>query len=74
MSCGVGRRRGWDPVLLWLWCRLTTTAQIQPLSWESPYAMGEALKRKKKGKKNSESRNDRAPICQGEFLNRIFSG
>ena len=22
MSCGVGRRRGSDPTLLWLWCRL----------------------------------------------------
>ena len=22
MSCGVGRRSGWDPVWLWLWCRL----------------------------------------------------
>ena len=28
MSCGVGRRRGSDPVLLWLWCRLAAVAPI----------------------------------------------
>ena len=22
VSCGIGRRHGSDPVLLWLWCRL----------------------------------------------------
>ena len=47
MSCGVGHRRGSDPSLLWLWCRLAATAQIQLLAWELPYAMGVALKRKK---------------------------
>ena len=31
MSCGIGRRRGWDPVLLWLWCRPRARAPIQPL-------------------------------------------
>jgi len=45
MSCGVGHRRGSDPSLLWLWCRLAATAQIQLLAWELPYAMGVALKR-----------------------------
>ena len=44
MSCGVGRRRGWDLALLWLWCR--PAALIQPLDWEPPYAAGAALKRK----------------------------
>ena len=48
VSCGVGRRRGSDPTLLWLWYRLATIAPIQPLAWESPYAMGVALKRQKK--------------------------
>ena len=46
MSCGVGRRRGLDPTLLWLWCRLAAVAPIQPLAWEPPYAMCVALKKK----------------------------
>ena len=48
MTCGVGRRHGLDPTLLWLWCRPADAALIQPLAWELPYAMGEALKRQKK--------------------------
>ena len=40
MSCGVGCRHGLDPVLLWPWCRPATTAPIQPLAWEPPYAAG----------------------------------
>ena len=47
MSCGVGHRRGPDPVLLWLWCRLAAVAPIHPLAWELPYAKGVALKSKK---------------------------
>ena len=48
MSCGVvARRRGWDPMLLWLWCRPVASAAIQPLTWESPYAMSVALKRQR---------------------------
>ena len=35
-------------VLLWLWQRLAAVAPIQPLAWEPPYAMGMALKKKKK--------------------------
>ena len=53
MSCGVGCRRGSDPVLLWLWCRLAATAPIRPLSWEPPHAAGaaqEIAKRQKKKK------------------------
>ena len=30
VSCGVGRRRGLDPVLLWLWRRLAATAPLHP--------------------------------------------
>ena len=48
VSYGVGRRRGLDPVLLWLWCRPAVVAPIGPLAWEPPYAMSVALKRKKK--------------------------
>ena len=46
MSCGVGRRRCSDLVLLWLW--LAATALIQPLAWELPFATGAALKKKTK--------------------------
>jgi len=48
MSCGVARRHGPDPALLWLWCRLAAVAPIRPLPWELTYAEGTALKRKKK--------------------------
>ena len=45
MSYGVGYRRGSDPVLLWLRCRLAAVAPIQPLAWNPPYAVGAALKK-----------------------------
>ena len=48
MSCGVGRRLGWDPALLWLWCRPAATAPIRPLAWEPPYAAGAALDKEEK--------------------------
>ena len=47
VSCGVGRRRGSDLVLLWLWYRLVATAQILPLAWEPPYAVGVGLKKER---------------------------
>jgi len=47
VSCGVGGRRGWDLVLLWLWLRPAAVALIRHLAWELPYAMGMALKRQK---------------------------
>ena len=50
VSRGVGHRGGSDPALLWLWCRPAAAALIQPLAWELPYAVGVALKRKKKKK------------------------
>ena len=53
MSCGVGCRRGLDPVLLWLWCRLTGVAPIQPLARELPYASRAALKSQKTNKPQS---------------------
>ena len=34
--------------MLWLWHRLAAIALICPLAWEHPYAIGVALKRKKK--------------------------
>ena len=48
VSCGVGRRPGSDPELLWLWCRPVATAPIKPLAWERPYAADMTLKKKKK--------------------------
>ena len=48
MSCGVGRRPGLDPELLWLWHRLVATALIQPLAWEPPYVSSAAPKKDKK--------------------------
>ena len=51
VSCG--HRRGLDPALLQLWCRLAVTALIRPLAWEPPYAAGVALKAQNdKRKKN----------------------
>ena len=52
MSCGVGRRRGSDPTLLWLWGRLAAEAPIRPLAWEPSYAVGAALEKTKRPKKS----------------------
>ena len=54
MSCGVGRRCGADPVLLWLWYRPAATALIQPLALEPPYAADEGLKKQKKKEKKKK--------------------
>ena len=59
MSCGVGHRLGLDPVLLWLWHRPMTTALIQSVAWEFPYAAGMALKSKQTKKK----KNEKVLIC-----------
>ena len=48
MSCGIGHRCNWDPVLLWLWHSPAAAAPIQPLAWELPYTVGVALKSQKK--------------------------
>ena len=50
VSCGVGHRRGLGPELLWLWCRIAATGPFRSLAWETPYAAGVILKRKKKKK------------------------
>ena len=64
MSCGVGRRHGSDPMLLWLWRRLVATAPIQPLAWEPLYAAGAALEKgkKKKKKERKETLNSKVPV------------
>ena len=51
MTCCVGCRHGLDLALLWLWCRLAAVTLIRSLALEPPYAMGTALKSKKKRKK-----------------------
>ena len=51
MSCGVGRRHGSDPALLWLWLRPVAAAPMQPLAWETPCAVGAVLEKTKKKKK-----------------------
>ena len=65
MGCGVGRRRGLDPTLLWLWCRLAATVPIRPLTWEPPYAAGAALEKAKKTKRKKKERN----ICSLLYVN-----
>ena len=83
MSCGVGRRHGSDPELLWLWRGLAATAPIRPLAWEFPYAVGVALKTKNKKKEggekilhpysflhNSPNEEDRARALKGRFSQR----
>ena len=57
MSCGVGRKWGSDPAMLWLWCRPAATASIEPLAWEPPYAVGAAPKR-------HTQKNLLLPFCQ----------
>ena len=58
VSCGVGRRQGLDPALLWLWRRPVATAPIRPLAWESPYAAGAAQEMAKR-QKNLKNKNNK---------------
>ena len=63
MSCGVGCRRGSDPVLLWLWCRPVAMAPIGPLAWEPPYATRSGPRKVKKTKKiNKKYRFQGVPV------------
>ena len=61
MSCGVGRRCGSDPPLLWLWHRPVATAPIRALAWEPPYAAGAALEKRQKKKKRCPKLNSFSP-------------
>ena len=56
MSCGVGHRCGSDLMLLCLWHKpvAVAVAPIRPLAWETPYAMGSALKSQKRKKERSQ--------------------
>ena len=75
MSCGVGRRRGSDLALLWLWRRLAAAALIRPLAWEPPCVVGGALKRppqtfffnlKKLKKKTNSAREPPSSSCDSK--------
>ena len=48
--CHKLRRCSLDLALLWLWCRVSAAAPIQPLARELPYAAGAALKSKQTNK------------------------
>ena len=48
MSFGLSHRHGLDPALLWLWCKPTAIALIQPLAWKLPNAVDVALNSEKK--------------------------
>ena len=56
MSCGLGRRHGSDPELLWLWLWPAVVTPIHSLAWEPPYAAGAALKRQKEKKKKRKKK------------------
>ena len=56
MSHGVGHKLSLDLTLLWLWYRPAAVAQIRPLAWEPPYAVGAALKRQKTRKKKKKKK------------------
>ena len=63
MSCGVGYRHGLDPALLWLWP--VAVALIQPLAWEPPYAMGEALKANNNNNSNIKYKKELGEVLEG---------
>ena len=77
MSCGVGCRHGWDPVLLWFWRRPVASAPNRPLAWEPPYAVGVAQematgqKKKKERKKKSHLETVKIELTKPKAKNQI---
>ena len=71
MSCGVGRRHGLDPELLWLWRRPAATAPIRPRAWEPLYATGAAPEKTKRKKKGEEGNKAIALKVNGEIIDGI---
>ena len=57
------RLRSW---LLWLWCMPASVAPIWPLAWESPYAVGVALKSNNNNRNNNNNNNSSLKVI-GEF-------
>ena len=52
MSCGVGRRHGLVPILLWLW--LAAVASTGPLAWEISICCRCGPKKEKEKKKKKK--------------------
>ena len=73
MSCAVSRRLGSDLALLWLWCRPASAAPTGPLARELPYAVGVALKKKKKVWQVDEFVNMEPMDMNINFLGEIIS-
>ena len=61
MSCGVGRRRGSDPALLWL----AAISLIIPLAWEPPYATEKVERQKQTNKQTNKQKKTNK--TNGEF-------
>ena len=57
MSCGVVRRHGSYPALLWLWLKPAAATLIHPLVWEIPYVVGMALKKAKQTSKKGKNKD-----------------
>ena len=70
MSCGVGHRCSSDPLLLWLCYRPSAVAPVKPLAWELPYAVGMALKSKKR-KKKKEAPWKKIPVIKNNLGNFV---
>ena len=69
MSCGVGRRHGSDPALLWLWYRLAAAAPIRPLAWELPYCHRCGPKKtKNKEQKTNKQKKELAQVSENEWV------
>ena len=65
VSCGVDCIHSSDLVLLWLWYRPATVVPIRPLAWEPPYAMGVALEKAKRQKK--QKTKPKKPVNSGSL-------
>ena len=60
-----------DLALLWLWYRLAAIAPIRLQAWEPPYAMGTALKGKKKKSKRFEKNHVFSFQSLFQYLDRV---
>ena len=65
MSCGVGRRQGSDPTLLWPWLWPAAVAPILKL----PYAESVAVKRQNT---NKQTKNQKTPETKKKSIKRII--
>ena len=51
-------------MLLWLWCRLATTALIRPLAWEPPYAVGEDQEMAKRQQQQKRQKDKKKSVLK----------